>query len=123
MYTHSSVAPENMEVTGRDEDWLELDVDYTLTCKVDLVKPAASIYWRIDGSLDNSHDTQVTDLPHGAYSLSSERTVKFTAISQETAEMACLITELDDSGKVLDDTESKEFFLHCEFLYCHLTLN
>ena len=93
---------------------MELGTDYTLTCTVELVKPKASIYWRIDGELDTSHNTEITDLADGAHSLKSEKMVTFSDYDQETAQVDCVVTVMDDSGTVIDDTEKRTFQLYCE---------
>ena len=108
------VPPTNISVGGRDEDWVEVDVIYSMNCEVDLVKPLASMIWRINEILFQAENFQAIEDQHGAYWLMGW--ISFKAVKgDDNIMIQCLITDKDNNQTTIGESDTTALEVLCKY--------
>ena len=98
---------ESVSVSGLEQSpWVEPDAIYTLTCTVNMIKPEGSIYWKIgDDILEATVESGFSE-DGKTYWMRGVGRVYFPNTAS-SVKMECLITEKNNSDRVLFTKEYK----------------
>ena len=108
-----SVRPTGMSLTGLDQ-WVKENTQVEVVCKVDRVKPQASLYWRKGDRGRLTKTTPVVTDSGGVFQLVSTFTVSFMKTDHNT-KLYCLVTRPGDSGTVWA-TVNETVKVSCEYI-------
>ena len=101
-------------MSGIDASLVDSDLQYTLTCTVQMIKPEGSIYWLIDGVLQTLTHTQPYPNSDGkTYRLVGNLTKQFTKTTNRIS-LECSVTEKNQPGSLLKTEKYKDIDVRCK---------
>ena len=107
-----AVGPTDTIMAGVDHTWVDADLNYTLQCVVEQVKPKVRVYWKIAGNLVLETDQDVQDQDgDGIWEIAGTLTHKF-ANEAEDQELVCVVT--DASDVVINEFPYKSIKVGCK---------
>ena len=108
------VRPTGVSLAGLDDQWVKENTQVEVVCKVDRVKPQASLYWRKGDRGSVTKTTPIVTDSGGVFQLVSTFTVSFMKTDHNT-KLHCLVTRPGDSGTVWA-TVTKTIKVSCEYI-------